>query len=52
MAGPFGRICSLRTVVIGPVIHWERLLLVVRWADDAHRAPLEHVGIDHCGVEI
>jgi hypothetical protein len=25
---------------------------VVGWADDAHRAALKHVGIDHCGVEI
>jgi hypothetical protein len=39
-------------VVIEPGIHLLWLLKLVGWADDAHRPSLEHVRINHCGIEI
>jgi hypothetical protein len=50
-AAAFGQLRPSRTVVIGSDIHLVRSLREIGWANDAHRPALEHVGIDHGGIE-
>ena len=51
-AAAFRPLRPSRTVVIGSDIHLVRSLREIGWAHDAHRPALEHVGIDHGGIEI
>ena len=51
-AAAFRQLRPSRTVVIGSDIHLVRSLREIGWANDAHRPALEHVGIDHGGIEI
>ena len=51
-AAAFKQLRPSRTVVIGSDIHLVRSLREIGWANHAHRPVLEHVGIDHGGIEI